>query len=353
MAPISASPPSVENSLRRFAACLAVIGTLALVASAPLPAVADPIELKLSFFGSEQGATFLAGIKPFVDAVNNDGKGLVNIRVYANGALGRLAAQQPQLLLDSGADMAFLVPGQTPYRFPDNALLELPGMFESAREGTLVYTRLIAEKALRGYDDFLVIGAYTPAPNVIHSRKPTESIEALKGQKIRANNPIEADALAGLGATPTVLEMQKVAPAIQAGAIDGTTSNPFSMYEFGIPPVAPYHFLLRLGTAPLVLVMSRKRLASLPQEVQTVIGKYSGNWTAAGFVTRSETGEKGALAQLNADPEQHVIAPSAADQESAQRIYQALSESWAASNPRNRELLRALRKELAAVRSGD
>ena len=112
-------------------------------------ASAEPIKLKLSFFGLENSQTYLSGIKPFVDAVNSEGKELVAIEVYANGALGKVQAQQPQLVLDSVADIAFVVPGVTPYRFPDNALLEQVDLFRDTREGTLAYTRLIAAKALR------------------------------------------------------------------------------------------------------------------------------------------------------------------------------------------------------------
>ena len=353
MGPMSASRPSLANSARGFARRLAFAGALALTATAPPQASADPIELKLSYFGSEHEATYLSGIKPFVDAVNGEGKGLVDIRVYFNGTLGRSQAQQPQLVLDGGADMAFLVIGLTPYRFPDSALIELPGMFESAREGTLVYTRLIAEQKLHGYDDFLVIGAYTAEPDVIHSRKPTKSLDDLKGQKIRANNPTEADALAALGATPTVLEMPKIAQAIAAGAVDGTSLSPTGMVEFGVARVAAYHYLLRIGAAPFALVMNRKRLAGLPQQVQTLIAKYSGDWTAAHWASTYEIAERQFLSQLRADPEQHVMTPSPADLKTAQRAYQDVSEAWAANSPRNRELLRVLRKQLAAVRSGD
>ncbi len=111
-------------------------------------ASAAPIELKLAFFASEKSDTFHFGVKPFVDAVNAEGKGLVAIKVYPGGALGKALAEQPGLVLEGGADIAWVVPGQTPYRFPDNDLLELPGLFQDVREGTLTYTRMIAAKAL-------------------------------------------------------------------------------------------------------------------------------------------------------------------------------------------------------------
>ena len=140
-----------------------------------------------------------------------------------DGALSKALAEQPKMVLEGGADIAWVVPGQTPYRFPDNELLEMPNLFRDVREGTLAYTRLIAANALRGYQEFFVIGAYTSAPSIIHSRNANGSLAALKGQKIRANNSIEADALQRLGAIPTV----------HAGIRDSPTRSP------GAPSTAP------------------------------------------------------------------------------------------------------------------
>ena len=273
----------------------------ALLTLMSLSATAEPIQLKLSFFGSDHSQTYLSGIKPFVDAVNAEGKGLLAIKVYANGALGKVQAQQPQLVLDGVADIAWVVPGVTPYRFPDNELLEQPGLFRDAREGTLAYTRLIAANALRGYQDFFVIGAYTTDPTIIHSRKPTESLAALKGQKIRANNPIEAEALERLGAMPTVLETPKLVDAISRGAIDGAALSPTGLFDFGVSQVATNHYLLRGGVAPLVLVMNRKTFDGLPETAKALIRKHSGERAAATWIGLFGVGEKQLLNKLKSD----------------------------------------------------
>jgi TRAP-type C4-dicarboxylate transport system substrate-binding protein len=105
-------------------------------------AAAEPIKLKLAFTTSDRSAIYLYAIKPFVDAVNTEANGLIEIDVYFSGALGR-SPQLPQLVLDGVADMAWIVPGQLPLRFPDDTVLELPGLFHDAREATLSYARLI------------------------------------------------------------------------------------------------------------------------------------------------------------------------------------------------------------------
>ena len=334
-----------------FVEIAARIGVLGLALLPSLAASAEPIQLKLSFFASEQSDVYRDGIKPFVDAVNTEGKGLVAIKDYPNGALGKSVAQQPGMVLDGTADIAWVVPGQTPYRFLDNQILEMPSLFRDVREGTLVYTRLIAANALRGYQDYFVIGAYTSAPNVIHSRKPVGSLAALKGEKIRANNEVEAAALNRLGAIPTVMPASRLADGLAQGAIDGVVMSPGGLFQFGTARSAANHYLLGIGTAPLLVLMSRKKFDSLPAAAQALIRKFSGARAAGTWIKLYGATEQRSLDKIKSDPARKVVEPSPADREAAQQIYQSLIDAWAAKSAHNRELLKLIEAELATIRS--
>lgn len=325
---------------------------MAIVLTLPFAAAAEPIHLKLAFFGSEQARMYQAGIKPFLDGINAEGDGILTIKVYSGGVLGNALAEQPRLIIDGIADIAFVVPGQTPYRFPDNELLEQPGLFRNARDGTLAYTRLTAAGALRGYQDFFVIGAYTPDPNLIHSRKQIESLASIKGQKIRANNATEAVAMGHLGAVQSVMEASKIASAIDRGALDGATLSPTGLFDFGVAQVATNHFLLRSGVSPLVLLMNRKTFDSLPEAAKTLVRKYSGERAAAAWIGAYGASETQMLNELKSDPDRKVVEPSPSDHEAAEQIFRSMIDAWAAKSPHNRELLAMTQAELATTRAG-
>ena len=327
------------------------IGVLGLALLPPLAARAEVITLKLSFFGSEKSGAYRYGVKPFVDAVNAEGKGMVAIKVYPDGALGKALAEQPNMVLEGTADIAWVVPGQTPYRFPDNQAIELPGLFRDAREGTLVYTRLIAANALRGYQEFFVIGAYTGGLQVINGRKPLGSLAALKGQKIRANNQMEAEALSRLGAIPTVMPMSRLDDGLAQGAIDAVVMSPGGLFQFGTARLVPNHYLLGTGVAPLVVLMNRKKFASLPEAAQALIRKYSGERAAGIWIKAFDTIEQRALDKIKSDPAHKVVEPSPADRAAAQHVYKSLMDGWAAESARNRELLKTIKADLAAIRT--
>jgi TRAP-type C4-dicarboxylate transport system substrate-binding protein len=322
------------------------------LALCPDIANADAVTLKLAFFSSDRSTTYLAAVKPFVDAVNAEGKGLVEIVLYSGGVLGRDIARQPQVVLDGEADIAFIVPGYSPQRFSDNSVVELPGLFSDTREGTLVYTRLIAENALKGYDDFVVIGAYVTEPSTIHSRTPINSIGDLKGKWIRVNNPGEGVALEKLGALPVQMEIFRIAAAISSGAIDGAAVPRTPLNDFGIKRVATNHYLLRTSGSPLALVMNRKTFEALPKPARDLIRKYSGGWTAARFIEIFDRSDELAMEQLRSDPKRNLVFPSSSDLEVAQSAFKSVLADWLDDEPRHRELYAKTETELTKLRTG-
>ena len=332
---------------------LEVLARIAAVAFAlaPFAASAEPVKLKLSMFTSDRSAAHQIGIKPFVDAVNAAGKGVLQIDVSFSGALGGTLAQQPQLVLDGVADMALIVPGLSPDRFPDNTVMELPGLFRDVREATLAHSALVAKNALRGYDDFVVIGAFGSEPETIHARKRVAAIGDLEGLKLRANNATETVTLQRLGAIPVVLAINQTADAISRGSIDGALGPPVMLFEFGISRVTSYHYLLGTSVAPLALVMNRARFDSLPEQAKAIIKKYSGDWIAQRYFEQYIIDSKQAVERLLSEPRRHVVVPTPADQEAAQQAFKDVVDEWAATSARHRQLLSLVRGELAQIRS--
>jgi len=319
----------------------------------PSAAGAEPITLKLSFFSSDRSMSYVAAVKPFVGAVNAEAKGLVEIKILFSGALDKDIARQPQLVLDGAADLAFVVPGYDPDQFPDNAVLELPGLFRDMREATLVYTRLVALGALRGYQDFFVVGAYATEPETIHGRATINSIADLKGKKIRVNNQGAFAALEKLGATPIPMPINQIADAISGKKIDAAEVALTPLADFGIKRVVDHHYLLGTDVAPLALLMSRKSFDALPKAAQDIIRKHSGDWAALRFIETYEASDRQVLEQLRSDPHRSIVIPSPSDLNIAHGAFNAVITQWASASSDNRELLDKTRALIAALRPPD
>jgi TRAP-type C4-dicarboxylate transport system substrate-binding protein len=316
----------------------------------PTAAVAEPVRLKLAFFTSDRISLFVDVIKPFVDAVNNEAPDELYIQVHSSGVLGKAPAQQAQLVLDGVADIALVIPGATD-RFPDNAVVEMPGLFHGLREATLTFSALVAAGALRGYEDFTVLGAFATEPETIHARAAISSLDDLRGMKIRISSQAESAALAQLGMQPVLMPVTAVSDAISSGSIEGAAIAPGPLREFGVRRFVTHHYLLRTSVAPLSLLMNRKKFESLPVRSQGIIRKYSGSWLAARFVDGYEKFNAEEIEQLRVDPRRQVIIPSQLEFYRAQLVFKSVTEEWASRNGHNRALLDQATAELVKLRS--
>ena len=66
--------------------------------------------LKWAVFTPDSEMTFRTVMKPFAEAVQRETNNAVVIDLFPNGALGRNPGQQPQMLIDGVADIAWLIP---------------------------------------------------------------------------------------------------------------------------------------------------------------------------------------------------------------------------------------------------
>jgi len=236
-------------------------------------------------------------------------------------------------------------------RFRDDSVLELPGLFHDAREATLVYSRLVRAHALRGYEDFFAIGAFSSGPGSIHSRKRLTSLSDLKGMKIGARSATEAAVLERLGAVSDELALPQAVEAISAGRIDGAAA-PLAMFSyFGIGRITTYHYLIPISAAPLAVLMNRNKFDSLPERAQGIIRKHSGKPMAARFIAHWQDLEKSELERIKSNERRTVTVPSPIDGAAAQAMFRSVNDEWAGASARNFELLSLVKKELARIRA--
>lgn len=334
---------AIRTLLKAGAALLAV-------AALSGSAIAQDVKLKFAVFSPDTEITVKSVFVPFVEAVNAEKAG-VEIEFFPNGALGRNPQQQAQMVLDGVADLALVVPSYTPGRFQENQVFELPNLFADMPEATLAYTRLVQSGKIKGYEDFVPIAMVTTAPYSIHTNAPIASLKDLDGKKIRSTGAIEGEVLKAFGAAPIGMPITEVPEAIGRKTIDGTTAHPSALFDWGIVRVTSDHYFTRLGIVPLAVLMNRQKFESLPPKAQDVIRKYAGDWMAAKYIEGIGAYNASLMEKLESDPAHKVVIPSQADMDAVQPVFDKVIENWASTAPRNRELLDAVREEIAAVRA--
>lgn len=323
----------------------------ALCVAASAAAFAQPVTLKLAHFTSVTEVNWARVLKPYIDAVNADPSGAVVIEGYPNGALGRNLSQQPQMVLDGVADIAFVVPSLSSGRFPDDALFEVPGLVKNLAEGTRLFEQLIGTNSLRGYSDFVVLGSFTNANLDFHARRPIKSLQDLKGMKVRILGPVIGQTVKGLGMVPVLMPPNEVVEAMGRGTIDAVTFSPSSVFDFGVERVANSAYFLSLGTNSFALLMNRAKFEAMPKAAQDVLLKHSGKVLNEHYIKAINANWLVLMEVFKKDSKRTVVFPSEADQKAAEAVFAQVAEEWGAKEPRNKELLDKARALLTDIRS--
>jgi TRAP-type C4-dicarboxylate transport system substrate-binding protein len=149
---------------------------------------------------------------------------------------------------------------------------------------------------------------------------------------------------------PTLMPINEVTDAISRDAIDGATVPPGALFEFGIARVAHNHFLLRLGGAPLLLLMNKRKFESLPPQARDLLRKFRGEWIATRYSDAYEKQTESALEQITTNPRRVVVEPSPREIATAQEAFVAVIAAWRKQGPREQELYAALEREIARAR---
>lgn len=324
----------------------------AAISLAAFSAIAQPIKLKFAWFSPDTERLFLTVVKPFAANVARDSKGTVEVELFPNGALGRAPAQQAQMVLDGVADLAMIVPPFTPGRFPESEVLELPGLFNDMTEGTKVFTRLVQAGTIKDFNEFVPLAMWATPPFSLHTNFPVNSIADLKGKKIRGSGVLQLEALKALGATTVGMAPTEVPEAVGRRTIDGATSQPAVVYDFGLDRVTSNHYFIRLGIVPLTVVMNKKRFDSLPKVAQDALMKNGLAWNERTYIESMIPYNQSLITRMQTDPKRKVVMPSAADSAAANKAFEPVIASWVAKSPRNAELYKAVRTEIDNVRAG-
>lgn len=176
------------------------------------------------------------------------------------------APGQYDLVKKGIADIAFGVAAFTPKRFQLFRGIEVPFTVNNATSGSAGmwdwYMR--TGQADKEFHDAKLIGAFTPAPFLYHSRKPINGLGDLKGLKVRAGG-IGIEILKRLGAAPVFIPPSGVTEAVQRGTVDATQFPWEGLAGFRLTKMTTHHLVIPNGlySTAFWIAMSKKAWSGL------------------------------------------------------------------------------------------
>jgi len=257
----------------RFEASMLAVILAAIVA--PAASAQQSFEMKLAYFVGDQHAMSKWLVKWSDDLVKQSG-GRITVKRFPGSQMGPVQ-QHYDFARTGQADVAWLLHGATPGRFPLTELIQLPYLVGSAEIGT----KVLNDPELRGtYLDaehkgvkVLLLLTHQPG-NVNTTKKAIRAVDDMRGLRLRFASPTIREFVAALGGTPVGVLPTEQVEQLQKGTIDGT----FIDYggagiAFKMSGVIKYVTEMYSYVSSFAVAMNEDFWKKLPPDLQVLVAK--------------------------------------------------------------------------------
>jgi len=321
-------------------------------------ASAETVQLKLATFGPPTSYFYTDTVIPWMEAVNRDSGGAVNIRHFGASVLGN-AGNMYDSVMNGAADIGWALQGVVASKFVKSSIVELPFGYDTGEIGAVAFWRLYAKGLIASdYEGVKLFGVTAWPAAAVHTKsKRVQRLEDLKGLKLRISGKLQADTVAALGGTPVGIPVDEVYQSIDRGVIDGAWFSLTGTRQFRLHEIAKYYLEVPLNGAGAMLIMKQETFDKLPAAAKAAFEKHSGE-ALSRALGRSNDGEVTPVRQMLSDlAKQNKIHPletlPAAEFARWQKAVEPVADAWARRVPNGQAILDAFRAETAALRKGN
>ena len=178
------------------------------------------------------------------------------------------------------ADITYGVHNYTTGRFSSTQIAELPFLSNSSEVLSVAWQR-IYERELLHLDEHKgthLLGVFTHGPGQLWFNKKYESLDNIKGLKVRIGGGIAQSSSKALGLVPLQAPVTKAYELLSGGVADGIQLPSESISFFKLDRIIKQGFIFDGGlyNVSMFLVMNKKKWDKLSQDDQKAINSVSG-----------------------------------------------------------------------------
>lgn len=239
--------------------------------------------------------TFNRAIAAWGEELSAATNGELQVEIFPAGQLGP-PPRQFDLVRSDGADIAVILHGATPGRFPMTELAGLPLTHPSAGLDSAITSRRLTELApeylaAEHEGTHILWMAVTPPLKIHFTTADPSVLSNINGLRIRYAGTVWQQIIEAMGASPVPVPPAESADAMSRGIVDGA-SFPFEATQaFDLAPVTKYSMEPGLASATFALVMGDAAYDRLTPEQQALIDSTTGPDRAAWYGAMWDEGE--------------------------------------------------------------
>lgn len=277
----------------------------ALLAAAALGAMtvaslAQEVTLRLHQMLPPQATIPAKALTPWAEKVMADSGGRIKIELFHAMQLGGKPPELVDQVKDGVVDLIWTVIGYTPGRFPSTEAFELPFMMTTGEATSKAFHEYCEKHCTEEFEGFKVIAWHAHGPGLIHSKNPINTLEDMRGVKIRGGSRVINQMLEKLGSTPVGMPVPAVSESLSKGVIDATTIPWEVTPSLKVSELVTNHTGFSgdhgLYTQTFLFAMNPASYEALPADLKKIIDDNSGLETAAMMGRVMDEGDKGGLA---------------------------------------------------------
>ena len=252
------------------AACIALV---AIGLASIRPAAAQEIQLKASLF-VPPGNPLVRAMEKWAEEMKAKSNGRLIIKIFPAGQMGP-PPRQFDLARTGVADIAVILHGSTPGRFPLTELTHVPGFVKGPYGSSLGVSEIAQEVLAPEYPGVMILNVIF-LDTVIISRSEIANANSLKGKRVRAAGSVQSDVLEALGAVPTVVQPGDLNDALNKGMIEGVSTAYSAIESYKLDDVAKFVSEGDMGSVTFATVMNQAAYDALPSDLRRLIDESSG-----------------------------------------------------------------------------
>jgi TRAP-type transport system periplasmic protein len=255
--------------------CLSIIGFSFL--SSPTYGQMKPVDLSYSTFFPAPHMTSLLTAE-WAKELEKRTNGRVKVTMHYGGTLTP-ADKCYDGVIRGISDIGLSVFGYTRGRFPLGEVIDLPLGCKSGLVGTRMANEYYKKFRPKEIDEVKVMYLMTHGPGLLHTKKPVNKLEDLKGMKIRAFGAV-TKIVTALGGAPVSMPMGETYEALSRGVVEGSIAPYEALQGWKWGEVVKFTVeawgMSYIGT--FFVVMNKDRWNSLPADIQNIIEKMNEEW---------------------------------------------------------------------------
>ena len=214
---------------------------------------------------------------PWIEKVKIATEDRINIEIL-NAPLGPPPAHF-DFAVNGIVDITFGVHNYTAGRFPATKLAELPFLSNSSEILSVAWQRIYERELLKlnEHKGTHLLGVFTHGPGQLWLSSFHNSLESIKGLKIRIGGGIAQSSAKALGLVPLQAPVTKAYELLSGGVADGITLPAESISFFKLDRIIKQGFLVEGGlyNVSMFVVMNKKKWDSLSKIDQEAITSVS------------------------------------------------------------------------------